>query len=74
MVLGNDTTRFPESAPVNLTAIHTRASSQRAVGEHQGHTLMLAKHIACPQIGREDPDMAIHANEGSQTDCAHHPE
>lgn len=72
-VLGSDTTRCSESAPVNHTAIHTRAFSRRAVGEPQGHTLMLAKHITCPQVGREDPDMTIRANEGSQTDCAPDP-
>lgn len=40
-----DTTRFSESAPVNLSAIHTRASSKRAPGEHQGTTHMLAKQV-----------------------------
>lgn len=55
LVLGRDIIRFSESSPENLTSVHTRASSQRALAGQQGHTPILAKHIKHPKIGRKDP-------------------
>lgn len=55
LVLGRDIIQFSESSPENLTSIHTRAASQRALAGQQGHTPILAKHIKYPKIGRKDP-------------------
>lgn len=55
----------------NLTSISTRASSQRALGEQQGHAHTLAKHIKNPKAGREDPGLTAHAQPSGlqQVDC-----